>query len=178
VCENLESLPFTKTGETLNSHTHSKVLGILLSSQSPLACRTQDSVLGHFQSSLRDWSCWDRTPQDCVLGYSQPSLRDLTPRSSSHTHSLAQSCSISAHVRGREHGPSRDCSPLGGPDQVYFWAIVTFWSLANCCAICRCCAITLLPWAAASLTVWSCPEEASIWNWLRSCLWSLTMSLM
>src|ERR1700683_5571016 len=33
-------------------------------------------VLGHSQSSLRDWSRREMTPRTNVLGYSQPSLRD------------------------------------------------------------------------------------------------------
>jgi len=33
-------------------------------------------VLGHSQSSLRDWSRGECTPRTNVLGYSQPSLRD------------------------------------------------------------------------------------------------------
>jgi hypothetical protein len=31
---------------------------------------------GYSQPSLRDWSCWARTPNTHVLGYFQPSLRD------------------------------------------------------------------------------------------------------
>ena len=34
------------------------------------------AVLGHSQSSLRDWSRLEQSTQDYVLGYSQPSLRD------------------------------------------------------------------------------------------------------
>jgi hypothetical protein len=33
-------------------------------------------VLGHSQSSLRDWSWSECRPRTDVLGYSQPSLRD------------------------------------------------------------------------------------------------------
>jgi hypothetical protein len=36
----------------------------------------QDSILGHFQPSLRDWIVLFTHTQDYVLGYSQPSLRD------------------------------------------------------------------------------------------------------
>ncbi len=36
----------------------------------------QDSILGNFQPSLRDWFVIRISAQDYVLGYSQPSLRD------------------------------------------------------------------------------------------------------
>src|ERR1700691_6534917 len=35
-------------------------------------------VLGHSQSSLRDWSVLSGSPRTYVLGYSQPSLRDCS----------------------------------------------------------------------------------------------------
>jgi hypothetical protein len=64
VCVNLESLSSTKTGEILSSHTHSAVPSCPPHfSNLPLMPPTQDSVLGHFQSSLRDWSCWKPTPR-------------------------------------------------------------------------------------------------------------------
>ncbi len=37
----------------------------------------QDYILGHFQSSLRDWIVFVDPTQDFILGYYQPSLAGL-----------------------------------------------------------------------------------------------------